>query len=209
MISESIDVKIPAAEAYRLVSDPRNYGRWSPEATGATFAGDFPLVEGSVFTGQNKLWLPWTGACQVVKADGRTFAFEVKIAGIRVSRWSYIVDATDVRNQFLVRIVNKRNQPERFVLTLARAPEGMSQTGLTTAVEVPALGEIVQPLVLQQARLRYTGPFVFAVRVADAAGKFQLTRDVEFLGPEARLLREEEAEKKSHEKRDAVPPAKQ
>jgi hypothetical protein len=35
---------------------------------------------------------------------------------------------------------------------------------------------------------------MFAVRVADQAGKFQLTRDVEFLGPEARLLREEEEE---------------
>ena len=95
MISESIDVTIPAAEAYRLVSDPRNYGRWSPEATGATVAGEFPLVEGSRFTGKNKLWLPWTGACQVVKADGTTFAFEVKIAGVRVSRWSYIVEPAD------------------------------------------------------------------------------------------------------------------
>ncbi|MGV1086448.1 MAG: SRPBCC family protein [Mycobacterium sp.] len=93
MISESIDVNISAAEAYRLVSDPRNYGRWSPEATGASFTGDFPLAEGSRFTGQNKLWLPWTGACQVVKADGTTFAFDVKIAGIRISRWSYIVEA--------------------------------------------------------------------------------------------------------------------
>lgn len=94
MISESIDVTIPAAEAYGLVSDPRNYGRWSPEATGATFTGALPLVEGARFTGNNKLWLPWTGACQVVKADGTTFAFEVKIAGIRISRWSYIVEPT-------------------------------------------------------------------------------------------------------------------
>jgi polyferredoxin len=120
----------------------------------------------------------------------------------RIPGAPYIVNETTVRNQFLVRIVNKRNQPERFVLTLARAPEGLSQTGLTTAVEVPALGEIVQPLVLQQARSRYTGPFMFAVRVADQAGKFQLTRDVEFLGPEARLLREEEEEKNHHGKRD-------
>jgi hypothetical protein len=94
------------------------------------------------------------------------------------------------------------NIRDRFVLTLARAPEGLSQTGLTAAVEVPALGEIVQPLVLQQARKMYIGPFVFAVRVADQAGKFQLTREVEFLGPEAKLLREDEEEKRHHGKRD-------
>ncbi len=120
----------------------------------------------------------------------------------RITGAPYIVNDDTVRNQFLVRIVNKRNQPERFVLTLARAPEGLSQTGLTTAVEVPALGEIVQPLVLQQSRKTYTGPFVFAVRVADQAGKFQLTRDVEFLGPEAKLLREDEEEKRHHGKHD-------
>lgn len=113
----------------------------------------------------------------------------------------YIVSADFVRNQFLVRVVNKRNEPARFVLKVNRAPADLRQTGLTSAVEVPPLGEIVQPLVLQLPRAGYTGPFELEVRIQDEAGKFHLERTVEFLGPEARLLREEEEEAKHDDKK--------
>ncbi|MBC7366303.1 MAG: cytochrome c oxidase accessory protein CcoG [Undibacterium sp.] len=119
----------------------------------------------------------------------------------RITGAPYIVSEDFVRNQFLVRVVNKRNQAARFVVSVNHGPATLRQTGLTTAVEVPALGEIVQPLVLQLARSAYTGPFVFEVRLGDAAGSFHLERDVEFLGPEARLLREEAEEKREREKK--------
>jgi hypothetical protein len=122
----------------------------------------------------------------------------VKPANFGVTRMTgapYIVDATTVRNQFLVRLVNKRSVPARYVLAVNGAPTGVRRTGFDAAVEVPPLGELVQPLILQQARAAYTGPFRFEVRVADVAGAFHLERSVEFLGPEAHLLREEEAAK--------------
>ena len=59
------------------------------------------------------------------------------------------------------------------------------------------MGEEVRPRILQQARLRYAAPFKFEVRVRDQAGNYELTREVEFLGPEAQLLREEEAEQRA------------
>jgi hypothetical protein len=68
----------------------------------------------------------------------------------------------------------------------------LRRIGLENEVEVAGLGEIVQPLVLQQPRNGYAGPFRFAVLVQDSSGKLQLTREVEFVGPEAQLLREEE-----------------
>jgi hypothetical protein len=114
----------------------------------------------------------------------------------------YIVDATTIRNQYFVRVVNKRNVPARFVLVLQRTPAGVHQSGFSDAIEVPALGEIAAPLILQQPRGDYTGPFNLTVRVEDERGTFHLERAVEFLGPEARLLREEEEEKKTeHERR--------
>jgi hypothetical protein len=109
----------------------------------------------------------------------------------------YIVDDTTVRNQFLVRVVNKRNAAARFVLRLDHTPAGLRQVGFDGVVEVGPLGEVVQPLVLQQLRAGYTGPFDFEVRVEDADGRFRLKRAVDFLGPEARLLREEEEEKRA------------
>ncbi len=122
----------------------------------------------------------------------------VKPANFGLTRMTgapYIVDEQNVRNQFLVRIVNKRSVPARFNVCLDQIPEGLKQTGFDTVVEVGPLGELVQPLILQQPRARYTGPFKFGVHVEDDDGKFTLKREVEFLGPEARLLREEENER--------------
>ena len=123
----------------------------------------------------------------------------LKPAGLGVTRMTgapYIIDATMVRNQFLVRIVNKRNVAERFTVRVDGVPADLRRTGFDAAVEVGPLGELVQPLVLQQPRAGYTGPFRFVVQVEAAARTFMLKREVEFLGPEARLLREEEEELK-------------
>jgi len=73
-------------------------------------------------------------------------------------------------------------------------PDGIRQSGFEQPVVVPAMGEEVRPLILQQLRPRYTAPFEFKVRVRDRDGNYELAREVEFLGPEARLLREEEEE---------------
>ena len=117
----------------------------------------------------------------------------------RITGAPYIVDANAVRNQFLVRIVNKRATPMRFEVQVLGAPPNLRQAGMSAAIDVPPLGEIVQPLVLQQERHEYGGPFHFTVRVTDTAHTFQLQREVEFLGPEPRLLREEEDEEHAKE----------
>jgi len=145
---------------------------------------------------------------------GRTFLYGVLLlVGASVATWAlstvrpaslgvtrivgapYIVSADTIRDQFLVRLVNKRNLTVRFVLSLEHAPTGLVQSGLLQPVELPPLGEIVEPLVLQQARHNYTGPFALTVRIQDAAGSFHLSREVEFLGPDVRLLRDEDEEK--------------
>ncbi len=130
----------------------------------------------------------------------------IKPANLGVTRMvgaPYIIDRKFVRNQFLVRLVNKRNTPARFALAVKDAPEHLRQSGFDSAIEVPALGEVAAPLILQQPRHDYNGPFEFEVRVQDERGTFHLERKAEFLGPEARLLREEEdQEKANHEHRE-------
>lgn len=155
------------------------------------------------FGGRKQRWLrPRTIVYGVLLAVGATVAgwalSTIRPANLGVTRIvgaPYVVSAQYVRNQFLVRIVNKRNEPEQFTLTLVGAPADLSQTGWTNRVEVPALGEVVQPLVLQQARASYAGPFGFGIRLRDGRGGADLVRDVEFLGPEVALLRAEEAER--------------
>jgi cytochrome c oxidase accessory protein FixG len=135
----------------------------------------------------------------VIGASVAAWAFStVKPANVGVTRMTgapYIVDATTVRNQFLVRIINKRSEPVRFVLHLDGAPAEIRRIGFDGAVQVEPFGELVQSLILQQPRKSYVGPFDFRVRIEDEKQTFQLTRESEFLGPEARLLREEEEAK--------------
>ena len=110
----------------------------------------------------------------------------------RITGSPYVLDAATVRNQFLVRIVNKRDAEATFTLRIDGAPANVRRTGFDGAVTVPPLGELVQPLILQQARADYTGPFHFDVRIEGAGGRFHLVRTADFLGPDPRLPREEQ-----------------
>jgi polyferredoxin len=109
----------------------------------------------------------------------------------RMTGAPYHLDAGIVRNQFLVRVVNKRNVPARFRIELPGAPAGLRRTGLEEELEIAPLGEVVRPLVLQQDRASYAGLLHLRVELRDAAGTFRLSREVEFLGPEAGARREE------------------
>ena len=115
----------------------------------------------------------------------------------RMSGAAYFVSRTDVRNQFMVRIVNKRSIPATFQLHLEGLPSDVRQTGFAAPVTIAALAEQVSPLVLVVDRASYTGPFKFTVKVQDDARTFTLAREIEFLGPDARLLREEEEEQRA------------
>jgi polyferredoxin len=153
------------------------------------------------FTGGRTRWLrPRTmiyGILLLVGASVTTWALStVKPAYVEVTRMTgapYIVDEVTVRNQFLVRVVNKRNEPVTFAFHLTGTPAGVRQIGVPEQMVVGALAEVVTPLVLQQSRAEYSGPFKFGVRVEDQRRKLTLRRTVEFLGPEARLLREDNA----------------
>jgi cytochrome c oxidase accessory protein FixG len=160
----------------------------------------------NAFTGEITRWFrPRTVLYGVLLAAGASVALwaisTIRPANLGITRITgapYIVSEDYIRNQFLVRVVNKRNSPARYALHLGRAPAALRQTGLTGIFEVPALAETVQPLVLQLPRHDYHGPFVFEVRVEDEAVSFHLERNVEFLGPDPRLLREGEDEKREH-----------
>jgi len=128
-----------------------------------------------------------------------SFAFStVKPANMIVFRMTgaaYFVDHDDVRNQFMLRIVNKRNEPVTYRVALSGLPAHVHQSGFTAPVTVGPLAEQVSPLVLTVERKHYAGPFKFTVAVEDAGKTFTLSRQIEFLGPDARLLEEEDHEK--------------
>lgn len=111
----------------------------------------------------------------------------------RITGAPYIVTEDAVRNQFLVRLLNKRDEITEFVVRVD-APVSVKQTGFEAPVMVGAIGEEVRPLVLRVPRSDYTGTFKFTITISDVDNSFSITREVEFLGPDARLLKEDDDE---------------
>ena len=155
------------------------------------------------FAGGATRWLrPRTilyGVLLLVGATVAAFAFStVKPANFLVYRTggaAYFVGADEVRNQFMVRLVNKRTAPGVFTVSTEGLPAGLRQSGFDAPVTLAPLEETLGPLVLLADRKHYSGPFKFTVRVRDAAQTFTLAREVEFMGPDARLLEEEDHDK--------------
>jgi len=80
----------------------------------------------------------------LIGAAVASWAFStVRPAAFGVTRMigaAYYFDAATVRNQFLVRLVNKRDVAEKLVVKLRGAPPEVVQTGLEEAVELAGMG---------------------------------------------------------------------
>ncbi len=100
----------------------------------------------------------------------------------------YVADG-QVRNQFLVRVINKRNQPASYRLeVVGSAPAGLQVTGLAETLHLPPLAEDQKTLVLAVPETGYQGSFKLQVKVTDTErGDSMTTRVMEFLGPDPRL----------------------
>ena len=85
-------VAAKAADVWPMVADITRMGEWSPETTGAQWAGDAtgPAV-GARFKGSNSQGAKsWKTDCHVTACEpGARFAFEVKAGPLKVARWTY------------------------------------------------------------------------------------------------------------------------
>jgi cytochrome c oxidase accessory protein FixG len=135
--------------------------------------------------------------------------FQLRPANLSVLRMQgapYFVSEEEVRNQFLVRIINKQSDSATFtLLASAQDQEGLHWVGFDQPTTLAPMEEIVRPLVLQLPRSQYRGHFRATVKVQANPGNFSLERSVEFLGPDPRLLREEEEERRRGPHPDAPP----
>jgi len=121
---------------------------------------------------------------------------KVRPASFAVTRMvgtPYVVTQEAVRNQFMVRLINKKTEPADFFITLEGAVN-TEQTGLVEQVSIPPMTDEVRPLIIAVNRKYYTGSFRFTLVMHDAKGGFELRREVKFLGPDAELLRQEDRE---------------
>lgn len=99
----SLDIAAPADVLWRMVSDIRNMGRWSPETFSTRWLrGATGPAPGARFRGWNK-WrmFYWATNSEIDVAEpGREFAFSTVVWGKKRTRWAYVfeplVDGTRV-----------------------------------------------------------------------------------------------------------------
>ena len=92
-------------------------------------------------------------------------------------------DSGEIRNQFTIRIWNKRNAAETFTVELAGAPAGATLSGAEGGVNVGPLGEEMRVVVVTLPHAAYKGQFPLTFKITGTDGKFTVQKSLPFLGP--------------------------
>jgi len=108
---------------------------------------------------------------------------------LRMQGSPYYVTNHIVRNQFLVRLINKRNEPRSFRLALeGELPAGLAAAGADAPITIAAQGEELKPLMITLPEAAFKAPFKLSISITDTKdGKTYRTKPFEFTGPDATL----------------------
>ncbi len=143
------------------------------------------------FAGRGRRWWrPRLGMYGLLLALGAAAALwaaagihPLLLSATRMVGAPYYVDENFVRDQFLIRVVNKQDHPVRLQLSLSGLPPGAAARGCEAPLTVAPMGEEVRPLILEQARAAFRGSFAVRLRADDGRAVTEADRPLEFLGP--------------------------
>ncbi|MFZ2280523.1 MAG: cytochrome c oxidase accessory protein CcoG, partial [Prosthecobacter sp.] len=104
---------------------------------------------------------------------------------LRMQGSPYYVTNNSVRNQFLVRLINKRNEPRTFTLALdGGLPAGLAAAGADAPITIAAQGDELKPLMITLPEKDFKAPFKLTIVITDTKdGKVYRTKPFEFTGP--------------------------
>ena len=114
-------------------------------------------------------------------------ASQLRPAAITVTRMigaPFIRQDGMIRNQFLVRVANKRPTPHVYRVQIAGGPRGLRSSGITSALlELPASSDLQEPLVVLFPDAEFRGGFDFDIELVGETGKVEGRQKLTFLGP--------------------------
>jgi len=103
---------------------------------------------------------------------------------LRLPGAPYIRDGMTVRNNFLLRLANKRPTPHEYRIVLDSAQPNLRGDGATSHALVLGPGEEIQePLILSVPDADFRGSFDVTVKVIGESGEVESQRRAPFLGP--------------------------
>ena len=115
---------------------------------------------------------------------------------VRMTGMPYFLTETTVRNQYVVRVINKSAEPRTF--TIEHAIENQDQNyeikGIDDAIYVEGISEEMRSIALLVPKESYNGHFPVKFSLIGSDGRTIMTREAEFIGPDARLLKQKELE---------------
>ena len=125
-------------------------------------------------------------------ALGTTAWFKAKPFFAEISRMRgapFYTDSSFVRNHYQLRLLNKRNQPVEFSLSLDQAPEGFTLSGTDGTITLGALAETSRALVIINDNGHYTGPKELTLEIRAQPGNQTIRQKLKFLGPNPNQIR--------------------
>lgn len=142
-------------------------------------------------------------ALMLIGATVMTFSLSrIKPVYLNVTRMSgvpFYVDnqSETIRNQYQIRLINKRNEAVTYQFQLEGAPEGIEAIGLANAVTLAPMEERTQTIVLRMAFETYPGKFSCELIARDSQDSVTLRKPLRFIGPARHVLQASEAAPKS------------
>lgn len=108
----------------------------------------------------------------------------VILSVLRLPGAPYIRDENVVRNNFYLRLANKRSEPTQLTVTLQSPNGALASSGATDQpITLEGREEIQKPLILTLPDVDFRQPFDVEVQILNPDGKVEVSRTIPFLGP--------------------------
>jgi cytochrome c oxidase accessory protein FixG len=101
---------------------------------------------------------------------------------VRMSGMPYYKTETGIRNQYMVRIINKSQSDKRFIFYVD-SPYTVTTNGVDTEFTIGPMDEIVRPLVVSMSHDLYKDKFNLEIIAQQSNPEVTIARQVKFLGP--------------------------
>jgi cytochrome c oxidase accessory protein FixG len=104
----------------------------------------------------------------------------------RLSSAAYFLDGANeetIRNQFMVRIINKRNAAADFKIEIQNPPAGLEVGGIEQHYNIPAQGAETVAMIMRLPRANFKMDIPLKVKISTLDGKSSVERTMKFLGP--------------------------
>ncbi len=109
----------------------------------------------------------------------------LSVSALRMVGAPYYLTEESVRNQYLMKFLNKENRPLKCRVMVEAEGKPVILTGVEDEIEIPALGEQMRPLVVTLARSEFHESFPLKVTITSPDHSFVISKSLPFLGPEA------------------------